>query len=1613
MQSLFPLTLTVADSFHGLTILLDAAVKGLAVLAVAAAATLALRRGSAALRHLVWSLSVLGLLCIPVLSVTLPQWRVPLLPSWAAVPAPVPVPTPAAAPQATVETPPMPLPPVTVALSDPWQGAQGELPAGTAFPAETEPLATAASMPASVPPSPHWSIWVLLGWAAGLLAMTVPLVVGTVGIRLSRRRAAPVTDPQWLSLLERLRRQLGVHRPIVLLRSSRSIIPLTCGLVRPVILLPAEADLWSQECRTMVLLHELAHIRRRDCLTQLLARLARVLYWFNPLVWLAGRMLRVERERACDDMVLAAGHQASAYAAHLLEIVSTLRSVRCPSLAAVAMAKRSQFEGRMLAILDPRRNRRALTRLGVVVAALLVAGVVVPIAGIRATTADKPAATSGESTIPAEAMPAAADEVAWSEALNGLRVRLTAPSGTVYRQRAALPLLVEVQNVGDKPIPFSKFAPQVRIRASDAKGAWMGIPRRSPELSPWEGRTDSLAPGDIVRLTVWFDRLRFVKPVERGSSLDLKVSAPTQLEVPGQLPKEVYSPPVTVQIKDEFPSLASETDLTGEWTAAMDLTFWEHMGLMGQRAMHIDGQGRVTMLSGSTGRKDPLMPPGRTGVILDKQRLDRLARLLRDQQVWRLAAAKRDIAYPDEEEIRLSLANGGTSLVGDYPLHVAKDQPSLMALRTEMHALMADAVAAAHKQSEGSGERPGEAEAGLRTGELTPEQEKERDRLLAEADQRLRKGLIALGEEFPRLKAVHHWNLVAGQSSPGSMIVHLSTVTEESKTTGGVDVAEGERFSLLVNIIPADRVDKQQLKVGILYRNLGLFGITTARADDPKLDAALKKLLDDALSPLKVLDDQVGKSQPDAKHPAEAKAAAAGAAPKTFAEILAAAPAATPGLPVPAATVPEKTPPTARPSPASGEVVGSDRNTGAGFDTFRVEAKSTWAWNRTLVFRGDGTYTFQMQTLEQVPGEKRMQPSKTPYVASYRLSPGDLEEFARLLKATEWLSMPASPGPVADDATEYAMTLSRGQETARRTYHEADKVQAYVDLTRFLRRVERQEELLFAVTHREAPFPGSRDLGDELDGMMGGRNRARPYAPALDYQRLVPTYGEFLANPRLSPQLAADAAKLMGYLKLESQRRALEGLVLGRASGDPSVPGEVRKAAVEALGLMGTAQSLDVLKTAGQADGSVRDAVADALATAPSDKAVPILKDLAGSSQEAAWVLIRQDRAAEPALHEIFTQPGDETVPSGRAAYHVIRAYVDHWKELPGPPSAATVSAVQDRIRLTGKGSLSGRYGLDLLRLADVPFVVPDAWQSVEEFLSMMSDRGQTERQNLFLPKHFTMNPPPARFLEDARGGTLKVRAARVDGTMAWVHVADDKNQAHYALLLGFDGGVLWTIEAGRSLPAEKVQEDLDRFLKSHPNAQAIRAAEDRVEKASSGRGTEDVRQFAKGLLAAIHDKDLATVRRWSAGAVGGWLTPEEAKELPGPAPEGWSAERLKTAIKEIHEMYAGNPERIRDVRAVEVRGNWAGVHMEGLGDEAAPRLVLVLQRTSEGWRLADVAEAKGALAQDLEIHATGLGRWQAGLVARRAKQAKEAARVEKPDGPAAATSPVPPAAGR
>ena len=377
-------TFTYNIAMHWLPLLADATAKGLVILLVAAGATLLLRRSSAAMRHMIWTLAVVGLILVPTLSIALPQFRSSLLPNWSSAwnldqESP---PARADSPAASIEMPPPPPTPTVIGPAEPASASEApsgdqppsidHLPAGPSDSPAAEPETNRPEpVVASTWPQLHWSTWVLLAWLAGATALLLSLLAGTATVWRRTSGAERIESGDWADLLGELCGQLGIRGRVVLMRSCWSSIPVACGILRPTIILPVEADQWSAERRRVVLLHELAHIRRADCLTQLLARLARVVYWFNPMVWLAGRMLRIEREQACDDLVLASGCKASDYAGHLLEIVRSLHSVRCPSLAAVAMARKSHFEGRLLAILDPRRSRRAMTRLQVLIVAVL------------------------------------------------------------------------------------------------------------------------------------------------------------------------------------------------------------------------------------------------------------------------------------------------------------------------------------------------------------------------------------------------------------------------------------------------------------------------------------------------------------------------------------------------------------------------------------------------------------------------------------------------------------------------------------------------------------------------------------------------------------------------------------------------------------------------------------------------------------------------------------------------------------------------------------------------------------------------------------------------------------------------------------------------------------------------------------------------------------------------------------------------------------------------------------------------------------------------------------------------------------------------------------------
>lgn len=163
-----------------------------------------------------------------------------------------------------------------------------------------------------------------------------------------------------LLLLARHRRHLRPFpgQPDNVYLSDRIRTPMTWGILRPVIALPAEAASWTPERLRVVLLHEQAHIARHDFLTQLLAGLACAAYWFNPLVWVGAAAMRREREKACDDAVLRHGAKASDYAQHLLDLAT---SNRVPAMS-VPMAQATHLESRIRAALNPAIPRRIPSR---------------------------------------------------------------------------------------------------------------------------------------------------------------------------------------------------------------------------------------------------------------------------------------------------------------------------------------------------------------------------------------------------------------------------------------------------------------------------------------------------------------------------------------------------------------------------------------------------------------------------------------------------------------------------------------------------------------------------------------------------------------------------------------------------------------------------------------------------------------------------------------------------------------------------------------------------------------------------------------------------------------------------------------------------------------------------------------------------------------------------------------------------------------------------------------------------------------------------------------------------------------------------------------------------
>ena len=349
---------TLASSGLALAFLMACFAKATILLVCAWIIAMVLRRSSSATRHHVWAATILASLALPLFALLLPAWHSTTLGPAAALWSPAPANSNSASSHA--------IPSLVVD-------------------------AVAAS-----PVFNKLTFAALLGWVLGLSFVLLRLIAGLSRLAWVSAHAKPLFDDGWMRTVLDLSSFHKIKRSVRLLQCDSPLrMPLTWGILRPVIVLPSCAVQWPEDRRHIVLAHELAHIARHDWFLQICAELTRAVYWFHPLAWLAAARLRQESERACDDAVLLSGIPASQYASHLLDLARTLENSGRAWSTALAIARPSNLERRFAAMLNPSINRRHLSVRTKLFIPFLALTLLLPLAALRLSAQDRAGKTTG------------------------------------------------------------------------------------------------------------------------------------------------------------------------------------------------------------------------------------------------------------------------------------------------------------------------------------------------------------------------------------------------------------------------------------------------------------------------------------------------------------------------------------------------------------------------------------------------------------------------------------------------------------------------------------------------------------------------------------------------------------------------------------------------------------------------------------------------------------------------------------------------------------------------------------------------------------------------------------------------------------------------------------------------------------------------------------------------------------------------------------------------------------------------------------------------------------------------------------------------------------------
>lgn len=377
------------------SVLCDSAWRGVVVLVVAVIGYWLTRRSSASHRHLVLASSIFVLVIIPVVTARLPGWELrtrlgtfdTASKTASADSVPVRPLVRDAEPKLDVRSQPSDALAADEPNSSPSSAHAVESTASEPVPETPLTVVSVSSILKTIRQIPQPMTWLPAVWFCGFSVVLFPTFIGLLQLRRIKSRSTAFfetghnkQDGGWFALAETLRGELKIRRQVRLLSSSHFSVPMTWGLVRPSILLPEDANEWPESRRRIVLLHEMAHIRRFDWATNLVGEVARALHWFDPLVWFMVRRLRLESEKACDDLVVRNGTAAADYAAELMHFIEQARAGFDYRQALPITRKLPSFQQRIHSMLDTAKPRESAGLVRVGLFTLVCLGATIPLA---------------------------------------------------------------------------------------------------------------------------------------------------------------------------------------------------------------------------------------------------------------------------------------------------------------------------------------------------------------------------------------------------------------------------------------------------------------------------------------------------------------------------------------------------------------------------------------------------------------------------------------------------------------------------------------------------------------------------------------------------------------------------------------------------------------------------------------------------------------------------------------------------------------------------------------------------------------------------------------------------------------------------------------------------------------------------------------------------------------------------------------------------------------------------------------------------------------------------------------------------------------------------------